>query len=802
MRTTEPARRRRRATLGALAALAASTAPVPPAAAQPPAASAPLSVADAMSVRELADRVQVDLAPDGALVAYALADPRRAAALPLRPRPYFTASGVPRGHRGTSVWITDVRSGRTRDLSGADASAWSPAWSPDGRRLAFYADRGGATAVWLWDRERDVLRRLSTEPTRTFFGFEAIRWTPDGRHVVVKLFPEGMTEEAYERLLPAPDAAPAPGPHVPAGATARVYASRASAPPAAVGVTPAAPAHPAARVGVDTVPSFLNAELGDLALVDVETGAVRRIARRVRAMAWRVAPDGRRVAFSTRQPDGGTGTLVYDRYDLHLVDVDGGAPRVVEPAMVQEYGLGFSFSPDGRRLAWHSRGALHVRALDGDTATVRAARAGLDLGHEVRAPLWRDDATLLAVARDTLWRVDARTGGVTPAATPRPGWRLAELLLPADAERARGRAVHAVVVDPRSKRMGFQRLAVDGDVVAGAHGAPATVAHADDVAIGASPYRVDASADGRTVVFTAESAERPTELWAADGDLRRPRRLTELNPRVTGRPLGRARLVEWTGARGETLRGALLLPPDHAPGRRHPLVVKVYGGSMLSGTVNRFGLQGGTDNLQLLATRGYAVLLPDTPLREGTPVADLAAAVLGGVDAAIALGVVDSTRMAIMGHSYGGYSALAVAVQTGRFRAVVSSGGFASLLTHYGTLREDGSAIGVGWAERDQGRMGGHPWQHRDRYVANSPWFHLDRVTAPVLLLHGGADHTVPPREADETFVALRRLGKEATLVRYDGEGHHPGTWREANVEDYWTRILDWLARHLGGGPP
>jgi dipeptidyl aminopeptidase/acylaminoacyl peptidase len=359
----------------------------------------------------------------------------------------------------------------------------------------------------------------------------------------------------------------------------------------------------------------------------------------------------------------------------------------------------------------------------------------------------------------------------------------------ADAARLRGPTVHVVVSDPRTKRMGLQRL----DLATGR----ATPLHADDVAMSGLPYRLDASDDGRTMVYVAERSSHPAELWVAGADGGRPRRLTELNPQVTRFALGRTRLVEWDGPAGERLRGALLLPAGYAPGRRYPLVVNVYGGDRLSATLNRFGLQPGIDNQQLLATRGYAVLLPDTPLRAGQPLADLAATAMGGVDAVIAMGVADSTRLALMGHSYGGYSVLAILVQTERFRAAVSSGGFASLLTHYGAMREDGSAVGVGWSEREQGRMGGSPWEHRERYIANSPYFFLDRIRTPVLLLHGGADHTVHPREAEETFVALRRLGKEATLVRYEGEGHHPGSWRAANAEDYWTRVFEWLARHL-----
>ena len=61
----------------------------------------------------------------------------------------------------------------------------------------------------------------------------------------------------------------------------------------------------------------------------------------------------------------------------------------------------------------------------------------------------------------------------------------------------------------------------------------------------------------------------------------------------------------------------------------------------------------------------------------------------------------------------------------------------------------------------------------------------------------GGADPTVLPARAAETFVALRRLGRPVELVRYEGEGHHPGSWSVANATDYWRRIFDWFDKYV-----
>jgi dipeptidyl aminopeptidase/acylaminoacyl peptidase len=287
-------------------------------------------------------------------------------------------------------------------------------------------------------------------------------------------------------------------------------------------------------------------------------------------------------------------------------------------------------------------------------------------------------------------------------------------------------------------------------------------------------------------------------VWIAGRDAANPRRLTTLNPKLDSVSLGTSRLIRWVTSRGDTLRGALLLPASYAPGRRYPLVVKLYAGSTLSNNVNRFGGSGpGVENFQLLSSRGYAVLLPDVPQRLGSPMKDIADAVLPALDTVVAMGVADPNAIGVTGHSYGGYSTLALITQSTRFKAAVSSAGPANLVAMYGQMGADGGAFGIGWSETGQGLMGGTPWQYRDRYVENSPITYLDRVTTPLLIVQGGIDHTVPPWQSDAVFVGLRRLGKEVAYARYDGEDHWEGTWSPANATDYWKRVISWFDDHL-----
>ena len=87
---------------------------------------------------------------------------------------------------------------------------------------------------------------------------------------------------------------------------------------------------------------------------------------------------------------------------------------------------------------------------------------------------------------------------------------------------------------------------------------------------------------------------------------------------------------------------------------------------------------------------------------------------------------------------------------------------------------------------------------YRDRYIENSPVF-FDKVETPLLLIHGSLDVAVPPYLGDEIFVALRRLGKDVTNLRYPRGSHWEGDWQYSDMRDEFQRILEFLSAHLNG---
>ncbi|MGH9718655.1 MAG: alpha/beta hydrolase family protein, partial [Bryobacteraceae bacterium] len=306
------------------------------------------------------------------------------------------------------------------------------------------------------------------------------------------------------------------------------------------------------------------------------------------------------------------------------------------------------------------------------------------------------------------------------------------------------------------------------------------------------------SASSSRLFYLSQDSRTPPDVWTLPVTAGIPRRITAANPELAAYRFPGSRLVEWRSSDGTLLRGGLLLPADCQDGGRPcPLVVNVYAGMDLSNSVNVFGFSAHRiDNLQLLATRGYAVFLPDIPTHRGTVMSDAFKAVMPGIQKLVDLGFADSERIGVFGQDLGGYTALSLVAQTTRFKAAVMRGGFADPLAAYGGMgrRGDDQAAVV---EQGLLKLHGTPWEQPMRYFDNSAFLRLDRVQTPLLIIHGEEDEVRYPFLADQVFVGLRRLGRKVEYAKYGGESHYEGNWSYANQVDYLQRLIGWFDTHL-----
>ncbi len=699
--------------------------------------------------------VEFDLSPDGAWVAYTLIDPRRRKlqGLPSDQWRVFTCSSVPYVLANTDLLISNIKTGQTINISSGQGANWGPSWSPDGKSLAFYSDRSGKAHVWIWERATGKLRALTTAVVHARLRFEKIFWALDSRQVLTKILGNTQTlDDCFD------------------------------------GSTKVKPFEPAARSIYTSespplkLPASTDSFLGDLAMLDTRTGSVKRIVRQEKIVAYLLSPSGNRVVYASPTQVKPNDQLLYT-YNLSVVSLSNGQTERVKDFSPGVPSLPASWSPDGQTVAYISDGDCFIWSRGEQprkiysTTRVRFSQT----------PLWdKQGRAVYVLAENKIWRILMGEAKATAITTT---WdqQIRGIVSRHDAQQIwspDGESIYVNTSNSVTKQEGFYRVdSRTGDF---------SKALQADVSI--NPVLRGVSPDDEFVVYAAQNARQEQNLWITNRDFTGVRQLTHVNPDLERYPTGKARLIDYSTAEGKKLQATLLLPVNYQPNTRYPLVVWVYGGSMLSANVNRYGGTG-TDqyNLQLLSSRGYAVLLPDTPLPVGTPMQDLAKTVLPAVDKTIEMGVADRDRLGVMGISYGGYSTLALIVQTTRFKAAVMDVGFGNLTSNYGVMLKSGMPFHIGWAEEGQGRMGGPPWQFPERYVQNSPAFFLNKIETPLLISQGGMD--VSPFQADEIFVGLRRLGKKVVYVRYENEGH--GVEHPSNRIDQWNRILEWFESHL-----
>jgi dipeptidyl aminopeptidase/acylaminoacyl peptidase len=104
-----------------------------------------------------------------------------------------------------------------------------------------------------------------------------------------------------------------------------------------------------------------------------------------------------------------------------------------------------------------------------------------------------------------------------------------------------------------------------------------------------------------------------------------------------------------------------------------------------------------------------------------------------------------------------------------------------------------------GFAEMGQLRTGSTLWSSPNTYIENSPVFKADKVQTPVLMINNKLDAIVHVDQGVQFFMALRRLGKKAWMLQYDGEQH--SVLQKRNKEDLTIRMTQFFDHYLKDAP-
>jgi len=682
----------------------------------------------------------------------------------------------------------NVATREATEISSPETDNWLPTWSPNSRYLAFLSDSDGSgqAKVWIWDAEVNNIRKISDVRVRA----DCIQWTHDSRSLLITTIPRELTVDQYLTKVSAS--------RQDVKATVRKHSSVATV---AVYESSADPS--GGNRSATSDPWNLREKLRDLALIDTEGDQVRTIIRNRNIAAYQLSPDSSRVAYTVamRFEKPGSQQILFE---LGVVTIGTNQSRVAASNIRLDHdGASFSWSPDSTRLSFRAGGPEElagdcyvVDLGDGSTHNLSLFPSSNPSYFPGGAePVWDAKGNEIYFLRDgSLWRADLNQKKSSVVGQI-PNHRITELIAQPGGPLwtvDHGKSTILLTHDEVGKQDGFYKI----DLTTG-QGTKLLERGQCYSCVSQRPH-VAVSGDGGEAAYLVEDAEHCSDLWLSDSTFGDHQRLTHVNPQFDRYRMGKAQLIDWLSDDGERLQGALLLPADYKKGERYPLVVWVYGGNRVSDHFDHFGLAyPGPFNMQLFATRGYAVLLPDAPMHVGTPMLDLAKSVLPGVNKAVELGVAAPDHLGIMGHSNGGYSTVALIVQTKRFEAAMEVAGMADLFGLYGEMGKDGSAFGIPIIEHGQDALGGTPWEFRERYAENSPVFYLDRVETPLLVVQGSEDTGVASFLGDQIFTALRRLGKEVAYAKYQGEEHDPSDWSYANQLDFCLRMIEWFDSHL-----
>ncbi|MFK8906150.1 alpha/beta hydrolase family protein, partial [Streptomyces sp. YS-3] len=307
--------------------------------------------------------------------------------------------------------------------------------------------------------------------------------------------------------------------------------------------------------------------------------------------------------------------------------------------------------------------------------------------------------------------------------------------------------------------------------------------------------RVTPAGPGRLLLALSGSQRRPGVWWAHDdGALSRtPWSSLDIAAAAPGRSPVRPVPLRFAARDGLPLSGWYYKAPGSAAGERTPCVIHLHGGPEeqerpVFNPLYHELLGRGLDVFapDVRGSSGHGRSFVDADLGSGRfaaldDVADCAAHV-------ITAGLVDPSRLAVMGRSYGGYLTFASLVwHPDLFRTGVAVCGMSDFSTFFAGTEP--------WIAESAAHKYGHPERDRELLQALSPMSRIDALRAPVLAVHGEHDTNVPTGESEQFVRAARERGVPAELLTLHEEGHD--FLRADNRRLFRRTAADWMERYL-----